>query len=302
MDLRQLQSFISVIEEGSLCAASKRCHISQPALSQQMRSLEEELGEPLLHRRPRGVEPTAAGELLLSHARALVAQSERLRAEFHARRELETGTVSFGIIPTLAPYLLPRFLGPFRKAHPGVVVSVHEARTDQLVPMVAAGDLEFGILSDVSQEERKRSSLQLQGLFREPLLLAVHRSHPLALRKNPPGLKDIDPDELIHLSGGHCLADQTRKIMKVCTPDFRLQCDQIATALAMVSAGMGVTIVPELASRDIPHANIIFRSFAPKDLHRSIHLMKRRNGELTSAAESLLSVLFQPHSASVEMR
>jgi LysR family hydrogen peroxide-inducible transcriptional activator len=302
MDLRQLQSFISVIEEGSLCAASKRCHISQPALSQQMRSLEEELGEPLLHRRPRGVEPTAAGELLLSHARALLAQSERLRSEFQSRRELEIGTVSFGIIPTLAPYLLPRFLGPFRKAHPGGVVSVHEARTDQLVPMVAAGDLEFGILSDVSQEQRKRSSLQLQGLFREPLLLAVHRSHPLALRKNPPGLKDIDPDELIHLSGGHCLAEQTRKFMKVCTPDFRLQCDQIATALAMVSAGMGVTIVPELASRDIPHPNILFRSFAPKGLHRSIHLMKRRNGKLTSAAESLLSVLFQQDSASVDAR
>lgn len=298
MDLRQLQSFISIVEEGSLCAASKRCHISQPALSQQMRALEEELGEPLLHRRPRGVEPTAAGELLLSHARALVAQSERLRSEFHARRELESGTVAFGIIPTLAPYLLPRFLAPFRKAHPGVVVSVHEVRTDQLVPMVIAGDLEFGILSDVSPEQRRLGSLQLHGLFRETLLLAVHRSHPLALRKDPPGLKDIDPDELIHLSGGHCLADQTRKIMKVCTPDFRLQCDQIATALAMVSAGMGVTIVPELASRDTPHANVVFRSFAPKPQHRSIHLLKRRSGKLSAAAERLLSALPQPETAS----
>ena len=302
MDFRQLQSFISVVEEGSLCAASKRCHISQPALSQQMRSLEEELGEPLLHRKPRGVEPTTAGELLLAHARALLAQSERLRNEFQARRELETGTVAFGIIPTVAPYLLPRFLGPFRKAHPGVVVSVHEARTDQLVPMVTAGDLEFGILSDLSPEQRKIGSLRLQGLFRETLLLAVHRSHPLALRKSPPGLNDINPDELIHLSGGHCLADQTRKIMKLCAPDFRLQCDQIATALAMVSAGMGVTIVPEFASREITDPNIIFRSFAPRAQYRSIHLLKRRSGSLSRSAERMLAVLLQPDSSSEGLR
>ncbi len=294
MDLRQLQSFVSVIEEGSLSAASTRCHVSQPALSQQIRSLEDELGEPLLHRRPRGVEPTAAGELLLSHARVLLAQAERLRDEFQGRRELETGTVAFGIIPTLAPYLLPQLVGPFHKAHPGIMVSIHEARTDQLIPMVAAGELDFAILSDVPLEERRRASLQLRELFREPLLLAASNSHPLALRRNPPGPADVDPGEFIHLSGGHCLAEQTRRIMKACKPDSRLRCDQIATALALVSAGMGVTIVPKLASRDIIHPNIVCRPFAAKGLYRSIHLMKRRNAKLTPAAERLLDALIKP--------
>lgn len=294
MELRQLQSFVTVVEEGSLSAASKRCHISQPALSLQMRALEDALGESLLLRRPRGIEATAAGELLLSHARILLAQAERLRDEFRCRRDLEIGTVSFGIIPTIAPYLLPQLLGPFRKSHPGIRVSIHEARTNQLVSQIIAGEIEFAILSDLPVEERKRGSLQLDELFREPLLLAAPDSHPLAMRKNPPSAADVDPGELIHLSGGHCLTERTLKLCRIGMPNPGLQCDQLATALAMVSAGMGVTIVPKLASREIVRPNIVCRAFAGKGLHRVIHLMKRRNTQLTPAAQTLLATLVKP--------
>ena len=296
MDLRQLQSFVTVVEEGSLCAAAKRCHISQPALSQQIRSLEEELGESILLRRPRGVEPTAAGELLLVHAHSLLAQAERLRNEFQGRRALETGAVTFGIIPTIAPYFLPRFLGPFRKAHPGIVVAIHEARTGQLVPKVASGELEFAILSDLPAEERRRGSLQLRELFREPLLLALPDSHPLALRKGAPAPADVDPEELIHLSGGHCLTERTLETCRIRRPNPGLQCDQIATALAMVSAGMGVAIVPKLASRDFVRSNIVCRPFSGKGVHRTIHLLKRRGVGLTPAVEKLLVSLSCPGS------
>lgn len=94
MELRQLESFVAIVEEGSLSAASKRHHLSQPALSQQLQALEQELGETLLHRHPRGIEPTAAGELLLEHARVMLAQAERLQGEFQGRRELESGSFS----------------------------------------------------------------------------------------------------------------------------------------------------------------------------------------------------------------
>lgn len=297
MDLRLLQSFVSVVEEGSLSAASKRRHLSQPALSQQMQLLEEEFGETLLHRRPRGVEPTAAGELLLAHARTLLAHAERMRDEFHGRRELETGVVSFGIIPTIAPYLLPRFLGPFRKAHPGIQVSIDEARTQQLIPKLAAGEIEFAILSDVPAGERKRESLQLRELFREPLLLAAPNSHPLALRKDPPAPEDVDPGELIQLVGGHCLADRTRKLIRIRNRKCGLQCDQIATALAMVSAGMGVTILPKPAARDQILPNVVCRPFAGKGLHRTIQLMKRRSSKLSPAAGKLLASLMKSDTA-----
>lgn len=291
MELRQLESFVAIVEEGSLSAASKRHHLSQPALSQQLQALEQELGETLLHRHPRGIEPTAAGELLLEHARVMLAQAERLQGEFQGRRELESGSFSFGIIPTLAPYLLPQLLGPFRKSHPGVMVSVRESRTDQLIPMVISGEIEFAILSGASAEDRRKASLQLRELFREPLLLAAPVGHPLTLKKNLPHPEEIDPSELIHLSEGHCLADRTRKIWRGCKQDYRLQCDQISTALAMVSAGMGVTIVPKLASRAIPHGNIVCRAFAGKGMERPVHLLKLRRSRLTPAAEKLLASL-----------
>ncbi|MBN8458139.1 MAG: LysR family transcriptional regulator [Verrucomicrobia bacterium] len=294
MELRHLQSFVAIVEEGSLSAAALRQHLSQPALSQQLQALEQELGESLLHRRPRGVDPTTAGELLLTHARTLLAQAERLRGDFRNRRELETGRVAFGIIPTLAPYLLPQLLGPFRKAHPGVTVSINESRTDQLIQKVASGEIEFAILSGAPASERKRASLQLSELFREPLLLATPDSHPLALRKTPPAAADLDPAEVIHLSGGHCLAERTLKIWHGCKPDFQLQCDQIATALAMVSAGMGVTIVPKLAAHGIPHPNITCRAFAGAGIHRPIHLMKRRNTKLSPPADRLLAAWLKP--------
>lgn len=291
MELRHLQAFVAIVEEGSLSAAAQRHHLSQPALSQQVRALEEELGETLLHRRPRGVEPTAAGELLVEHARGLLAQAERLRGDFRNRRELESGKIAFGIIPTLAPYLLPQLLGAFRKNHPGVIVEIDESRTDQLVPRVANGEIEFAILSGAPAAERKRASLSLRELFREPLLLATPDSHPLALRKAPPMPRDLDPAEIIHLSGGHCLAERTRRLWQGCKSEYPLQCDQLATALAMVSAGMGVTIVPKLAARAISHPKITCRAFAAPGLDRPIHLLKRRGPRLTPAAAKLLAAL-----------
>ncbi|GAA5481275.1 LysR family transcriptional regulator [Haloferula sargassicola] len=291
MDLRQLRSFVSVVEEGSLSAASKRCHLSQPALSQQMQALEEQLGEPLLRRLPRGVEPTAAGELLISHARTLLAQAEQLRQDFQGRRELETGRLAFGIIPTVAPYLLPRLLAPFRREHPGITIAIDEARTPALLPKTVAGEIEFAILSDVTAEERRKWSLNLRELFREPLLLAAPASHPLALRKNPPEPAEIDPAELIHLSGGHCLADRALKLCRIRNPNPGLQCDQIGTALAMTAAGMGVTIVPKLAAGDHARPDLVFRPFAGDGLHRSINLLKRRGAKLSPAAVRLMDAL-----------
>ena len=294
MDLRLLQSFVAVVEEGSLSAASRRCHVSQPALSQQMQALEEDLGEALLVRRPRGVEPTAAGELLLSHARSLLAQAERLRGDFQGRRDLRSGAVRFGIIPTIAPYLLPQWLGPFHREHPGVTLAIDEARTRDLIAKVVSGDVEFAILSDVTAEERRRGSLHVRELFREPLLLALPAAHPLALRKEAPLPADLDPEEFIHLNGGHCLAERSLRLCRIRQPNPALQCDQIPTALAMVAAGMGITLAPKLAARDFARSGVVHRAFAGDGLFRSINLMKRRGAKLSAAASRLLRSLPSP--------
>ncbi len=291
MEIRQLELFAGVIEAGSLTAAAARCHLSQPAISQQIQALEEEIGEPLLIRRARGVEPTAAGRTVLDHARRLLAERDRLRDAFADRRELRQGRVAFGIIPTIAPYLLPQWLGSFRERFPGIAIAISESRTAELIVQLAEGKIEFAVLSDVPEHERKKWSLQVRELFREPLLLAAPVQHPLALRKAAPTPADLDAAELIHLKGGHCLSDRTLRLCKIREPDPGLQCDQLGTALSMVASGLGVTVIPKLATRNRSMDGITVRPFAGKGLHRVISLMKRRGSKDSPAAAELLGML-----------
>jgi LysR family hydrogen peroxide-inducible transcriptional activator len=291
MEIRHLEVLAAVVEAGSLTAAAARCHLSQPAISQQIHALEEEIGEALLFRRPRGVEPTAAGRTVLEHAVRLLAERDKLRDVFAGRRRLQHGRVAFGIIPTIAPYLLPQWLGPFRERFPGIAIAISESRTEDLIKQLVDGGIEFAVLSDVPEADRQKWSLQIRELFREPLLLAAPANHPLALRKAPPTPADLKADELIHLKGGHCLSDRTLRLCKIREPDPGLQCDQLGTALSMVASGLGVTVVPQLATRHRAMDGVVLRPFAGKGLHRVIALLKRRGSKDTPAAAELLKTL-----------
>lgn len=291
MDLRQLEYFSAIVKEGSLTAAAKACRIAQPSLSQQLRALEEELGEPLVHRRHRGVEPTAAGRVLMEHAERLLGEAKRLRDRFDQRRETHEGKLVFGMIPTMAPYLLPPLLKPFREAFPNIDIQIREAKTSGLIQQVVDGSIEFAILSDVTPQELKKWSLHVKELFREPLLLAVPQAHPLARRRNPPRPEELTADNLIHLKDGHCLTDRTLKVCRLRKLDPKLECDQLGTALAMVGAGMGFAVVPEFAVRMHEASPVVFRQFANPVPERTITLMKKRAIPLGKPAQELVNLL-----------
>ncbi|MGZ0655884.1 LysR family transcriptional regulator [Coraliomargarita sp. W4R72] len=288
MDLRQLRYFTEAAELGSISAAAKRCSISQPSLSQQIMSLEEEVGEQLMERRPRGIELTAAGELLLRHAKRLLREESILREQLRARSELQLGKVHFGIIPTLAPYLLPRLFSEFQRDYPSIEIEVVEDRTSALIHEIVSGNIEFAILSDVAEKELRKYSLQIEKLFIETLLLATHEGHPLSLKKTSPTAESIQANELIHLKDGHCLRDQVLQACGIRECHSRLQCDQLETAIAMVSANLGIAVVPELAvhGRKIP--NVVFRKFASPEPTRQIYLLHRSGTQLSKAANKLL--------------
>lgn len=291
VDLRQLEYFTAIVREGSLTAAAKRCRIAQPSLSQQLRALEDELGEALVHRKPRGVIPTAAGKILMEHAALVLHEARLLRERFANRRESQEGAVIFGMIPTIAPYLLPKLLGPFREAFPKIDVQVREARTSGLIQQVVDGSIEFAILSDVTSQDQKRWSLYVKELFREPLKLAVPPSHLLAGGADAPKPEQLEAETLIHLRDGHCLTDRTLKVCRLDRLDPRLECDQLETALAMVAAGMGISIVPDLAVGSRPLPGIAICSFAEPVPERTISLMKRRGVPLSTAATELIRLV-----------
>ncbi len=291
VELRQLEYFAAIVKEGSLTAAARRCRIAQPSLSQQLRALEEELGETLVHRKSRGVEPTPAGRILLGHAERVLAEVRQLRERFEERRETQQGRLVFGMIPTIAPYLLPRLLGPFREAFPRVDVQVREARTAGLIQQLVDGEIEFAILSDVTPQDRKKWSLHVRELFREPLLLAAPASHELAKAKPAPRPQDLTADGLIHLKDGHCLTDRTLKVCRLKRLDPRMECDQLETAIAMAAAGIGVAVVPELAVRSRTWPGVVFRNFGEPAPERTIGLMKRRAAPLSRPAKEFLTLL-----------
>lgn len=291
MDLRQLEYFSAIIREGSLTEAAKRCHVAQPSLSQQLRALEEELGEALVVRKPRGVEPTPAGLILLEHADRVLQEAHILKERFAKRREAQQGNLVFGVIPTIAPYLLPRLLGPFRQAFPKIDVQVREARTSGLIEQVVNGTIEFAILSDVTVQDRRKWSLHVREIFREPLLLAVPSTHPLASATHAPKPNQLEADQLIHLRDGHCLTDRTLKVCRLEKLDPGLECDQLETALAMVSAGMGTAVVPHLAIRSNAQPGLSFLKFQDPAPERTISLMRKRSTPLSKAAEELVDTI-----------
>lgn len=291
MDLRQLEYFTTIIREGSLTAAARACQIAQPSLSQQLKLLEEELGETLVHRRPRGVEPTDAGKILLDHAVKILDETKRLKKRFEKRQQIQEGKISFGIIPTIAPYLLPKLLKPFRDAYPKIDLQIQEARTRDLIQQIVDGSIEFAILSDVASQDLKKWSLHVKELFREPLMLALPVNHPLARANAAPKPEQLSSHDLIHLKDGHCLTDRTLKICRLKRLDPRLECDQLGTALAMVASGMGLAVVPEFATRSRNDSSLAFRRFANPVPERTISLLKRRAVPLSKPAKELVNLV-----------
>lgn len=291
MELRQLKYFISTVEHGSVTGAAKACHIAQPSISQQLRLLEDELGEVLLKRQARGVSPTDAGLRLLKHARRVLGECEAIEREFHPETQSLSGTLAIGIIPTIAPYLTPGLVRHLHAHHPDLNIEISEGRTGDLIRQVVADELECAIVSDITASDRKHWSLHVKELFREPLILAAPEGHPLAIQRAAPQAEALNAGEMIFLKDGHCLLDQTLKVCRIKRPDQRLQCDQIETALALVSSGAGVAVVPSLTRRKEKPDGVVFRDFAHPRPTRVISLMRRRMHRATARWEALIACL-----------
>lgn len=290
MELTQLRCFLALIREKNFTRAAKACHMAQPSLSYQIARLEEELGESLFIRKPRAVELSDSGKLLLESAALIVEEQDRVVSRFKMREQLGSGEVQFGIIPTMAPYLLPSLLISFRESYPGIGLVARESRTSQLVKEVVAGDLEFAIVSDVAAEQLKQHSLHLTKLFQEDLLVAAPNAHPAcALSQVRPS--SINEGDLILLSEGNCLRDQTMQLCKGSAAPSALVCEQLPTQLSMVAAGLGLAVVPEMAVKGTTTKGVSFMRFADPAPKRLIGLLKRRGLKLSLAAQELVKRL-----------
>jgi LysR family hydrogen peroxide-inducible transcriptional activator len=293
MELQQLRYALAVGKTGNFSRAAEECHVSQPSLSQQVQKLEQELGIRLFTRLKRQTVPTAAGTAFLVHAARVltdleVATAEAKEAGDHASGAIR-GVVNLGVLPTIAPYLLPRALALCRQRHPQLDIIVQETNTTHLLAMAAACEIDLAVLSLPIRDAR----FECEELFTEELWLAVPPEHLLAKKRKPVSLDDVGAERFILLQEGHCLGDQALRFCnsRECHPNIIFRTAQLETIQALVASGLGVSLIPQMAI-GTAHENhpVYLRLTAPRP-QRVIALLWRKEHHLTRAAAALAGVL-----------
>ncbi len=257
MELHQLRYFVAVAETGSFTRAAEREGVTQPTLSEQVIRLEGKahgVGRRLFDRLGRKVVLTDAGQELLGRAQSILAAVGE--AERAVRDSAEGGRLRVGAIPTIAPFVLPPAVMRFSKPHPGVQLHLVEERTEQLLAALLAGELDIGVMALPIRDER----LHVEKLYAEPLVMALPATHRLAA-KTEVKLADVVDEPFILLDDMHCFGDQVLSLCRRGGVEPQVVCrgEQIVTLLAMVGAGVGVSVVPEMAAAGDTSPQRVFR-------------------------------------------
>lgn len=267
MELQQLRYVLAISRTGSFSRAAEQCHVSQPSLSQQVQKLEDELGERLFDRLKKGARLTSAGELFVQRAARILAEVEVAEREVRDAGSLVRGRLNLGVLPTIAPYLLPQVLPAFSAAFPGLEIIVHEETTSRVLKMIGSGDVDLAITSAPISEQ----GCKTLELFREELLLALPSAHEL-LHKRSISVGDMESERLIVMKEGHCLGDQ---VLHFCQrsdiqPQISCRSAQIETVLSLVESGLGLSLIPQMATAASQRRALVFRSLARPRPERSI--------------------------------
>ncbi|MGB7034679.1 MAG: LysR substrate-binding domain-containing protein [Xanthobacteraceae bacterium] len=287
LSLRQLHYFDALATHSHFGRAAAACAISQPAMSMQIKDLEEALGAVLIERGGRQVRLTKFGEETAARVRRILHAVDELGDFARASRERLTGRLRIGMIPTIAPYLLPTVIGNLTRTHADLEIHVREALTSKLIEELAEGRLDTAIVALPVSEP----SLTEVALFAENFLLA----RPAKDADTPvPNAEMLREMRLLLLEEGHCFRDQALSFcnIKSSLPREALEASSLSTLVQMVSAGMGVTLIPEMAvaveTRSAPVSVARFKEPQPS---RTIGMVWRKTSPLAGQLLQLSKVV-----------
>ncbi len=247
MTFVQLEYIVAIDTHQHFAKAAQHCFVTQPTLSMQVHKLEQELGIKIFDRSKQPVIPTTAGVEIIAQARKILAERDTMTDIIQARKGIMTGELKIGVIPTLAPYLLPLFIASFTRKYPLIKLVIHEMTTDLVISRLREGRIDVGILVTPLNEK----GINEHVLFYEELLVYVSRKNA-AYRKTYVLPQDIDPNKLWLLEEGHCFRSQ---IVNLCElrrashegSHFEYEAGSLETLRRLVELNDGVTILPELA-------------------------------------------------------
>ncbi len=288
MNINQLNYFLAVAESGSFTQAAQICAIAQPSISQQIKALERHVNTTLFDRLPRRAVLTDAGQRFLPYARKLITDANDARRAAQDSTKQITGNLHIGVIPTIAPYLLPNVTAEFIKQNPHVNLNFDEDTTTALLQKLHAGSLDLVIASTPIPPEQ----LHVETLRDEPLVTAIPRQHKLAERKSITW-KHLADEPFMLLHDMHCLSRQivdfsTRQNLHA---NIIFRGASLATIAQLVNKSIGISLIPQMAVEHLRQRNITFKPFSKSPPSRTItavwHLYRYR----TNASREFLKHL-----------
>lgn len=285
--LKQLRYFDALVRYGHFGRAAEACAISQPALSMQIKELEESLGVVLFERTARQVRPTTLGDEFVSRAREILRGVDELGDLARASQSTLVGRLRLGVIPTIAPYLLPTLIGLLDEAYPELDVHVRETLTPKLIEELVDGRLDAALVALPVSEP----SLYEVALFEEEFLLVRPQADVDKPVPNGDMLREM---RLLLLEEGHCFRDQALSFCKMQTavPREGLDGSSLSTLVQMVGAGMGVTLIPQMAARvETRSAPVCVAPFKTSTPSRQLGLVWRRSDPRGKQFEPLSSIV-----------
>lgn len=247
MTLQQLQYVVALDTHRHFVRASESCHVAQPTLTLQVKKLEEQLSVILFDRSSKPLKPTPMGVVFIGKARQILRAVDELKAVIEDDRDQIAGEFRLGIIPTLAPNLLPLFIADFIQKHPGTKLIIEELQSEKLIELLKLNQLDLGILATPLDEPNIREI----PLFYEPFLVYADPNHRAFIAKDQIAVHQLKPEGLWILRKGHCFRNQTLKICQFDVSEnhknLSMEGGSIETLKKMVQKVSGYTLIPELS-------------------------------------------------------
>ncbi|MFT4961905.1 MAG: LysR family hydrogen peroxide-inducible transcriptional activator [Paracoccaceae bacterium] len=285
--MKHLKYFEALARHRHFGHAAKGCAISQPALSLQMKDLEEILGAPLVERGPKRIRLTRFGEEFALRARGILRSVDELGDLARASHSPLLGRLRFGVIPTVAPYFLPQFIGSLTKQYAGLDLHPREAKTQRLIDDLLDGNLDTAIVALPVSEP----SLHEEPLFDEEFVLV----RPIQDADKPvPNSKALREMRLLLLEEGHCFRDQALSFCKLSSPlpSHLMEGSSLSTLVQMVGAGIGVTLIPDMAVPiETRSASVSIDRLARPRPSRTIGMVWRKTNPLAAQLAHIAGVV-----------
>lgn len=277
--ITQLEYILAVARERHFGMAARECHVSQPSLSAQIQKLEDELGVTIFDRSRKPIGTTEIGQEIVDQAQTIIREHRKLQVIADSKSVTPKGDFELAVIPTLAPYVIPLFIGDFGESYPEVNLSINEYKTEDIVRLLINEEIDAGLLVTPLEDDR----ILEKPLFYEPFYCYINREHPLS-SKTEITAEDLDTHDLWLLSEGHCFREQ---VLNVCSshaekralPSVRFESGNLETLIKLVRANTGFTLLPQLAVDELPASELTsqIRKFSSPVPTREVSLVHTRS-------------------------